>query len=172
MNTRPTSRFDALLALSKSRKLAKRNYRHAMVDAEIRHGITDQIRAMRLRAGWSQADLARKIGTSQPNVARMEATRDKYLSFPTLLAVAEAFDVGIVVRFAPFSEIVRRSFDKSEFEQAPLSYEEEVRFTTEATVQAPASTMVRFAPPPPLVTVTERMSPEPVTAAERYVNVA
>lgn len=119
--------------MAASRKLRKRDYRQSMVDADARHGLCDQIRAMRERAGWSQADLARKIGISQPNVARMEGARDKYLSFQTLFAVARAFDVGLLVRFVPFSEIVQRSFDTSEYEKAPRSFDEEVGLTSRHT---------------------------------------
>jgi transcriptional regulator with XRE-family HTH domain len=171
VSTRLTSRFKALRSLAQSRKLAKPAYRHAMVDAEIRHGLADQIRAMRERAGWSQTDLARKIGTSQPNVARMEATRDKYMSFPSLLSVAKAFDVGLLVRFVPFSEIVRRSFDASDFEQAPLSYTEEVTFTAQHLVSAPRPTAT-FAPLPPLVKVTQQVAQLRSATPEPYVDVA
>lgn len=171
MITRLTSIFEALRSLAQSRKLAKPAYRQAMVDAEIRHGLADQIRAMRERAGWSQADLARRIGTSQPNVARMEATRDKYLSLPSLLSVAKVFDVGLLVRFVPFSEVVRRSLDATDFEQAPLSYEEEVRFTAQIHVFAPRSTAT-FAPPPSLEKRTQVITQPRLASPAPYVDVA
>lgn len=41
--------------------------------ADTFHEEIDQtLRALRLRKGWSQADLARQIGTSQPHIARVE----------------------------------------------------------------------------------------------------
>jgi transcriptional regulator with XRE-family HTH domain len=172
VTTRLTSKFDALRALAVSKKLRKRDYRKALIDAEIRHGITDQIRAMRERRGWTQKDLAERIGTSQPAVARMERTRDKYLSLPTLLSVADAFDVGLLLRFVPFSEVVRRSLDHSEFEQAPLSFDEEVRFVTEERVPSPAATARSFAEAVPQATTVEEIRQDAPPSDDRYQPVA
>ena len=35
-------------------------------------GITPSIAQLRLKKGWSQAELARRMGTSQPHIARLE----------------------------------------------------------------------------------------------------
>lgn len=146
MTTRHTSRFDALRALAQSRKLRKTAYRHAMVDAEIRHGIADQIRAMRDRRGWSQQDLGVKLGKPQSAIARIERrAREEYPSMRTLLEIARAFDVGVLVRFVPFSEVVRRTLDDTEYEKAPLSFDEEIGALEQARVEiAPVEAPARF----------------------------
>ncbi|MHB0970963.1 MAG: helix-turn-helix domain-containing protein [Thermoanaerobaculia bacterium] len=144
-----------------------------MVDAEIRHGLSDQIRAMRERRGWSQTDLAKRMGTSQPAVARIETSRDKYLSFPTLLSVANAFDVAVLVRFVPFSELVRRSLDASEYEQAPLSFEEELTLVSEQRLSAPPIKRACFTTPPATAgSLTTRLNDPAVVIDELYQPVA
>lgn len=146
VTTQLTSEFDALRALAQSRKLRKIAYRHAMVDAEIRHGIADQIRAMRDRRGWSQHDLGVKMGKPQSAIARIERrAREEYPGMRTLLEIARAFDVGVLVRFVPFSEVVRRTLDDTEYEQAPLSFDEEIAALGQARIEiAPAEAPARF----------------------------
>jgi transcriptional regulator with XRE-family HTH domain len=53
----------------------------------------------------SQKDLARHLGTSQSAVYRLENPRYDRHSVSTLKKIAEFFDVGLIVRFAAFSEI-------------------------------------------------------------------
>jgi transcriptional regulator with XRE-family HTH domain len=94
-------------------KLTEEEYRHAFIATQIRRGLPFQIRAMREARGWTQKDLGEAAEIRQANVSRAENTRDEFLSFPTLLKIAKAFDVGLLVRFAPFSEL-------EEWETRPL----------------------------------------------------
>lgn len=86
-------------------KLAEKEYRAAFVAAEIRRALPQQIRAIREARGWNQEQLGGEAGIPQANISRIENTRDTFLSFATLLKLAEAFDVALVVKFAPFSEL-------------------------------------------------------------------
>ena len=59
--------------------------------------LADDILALRLAKGWSQADLAEKVGTRQANISRIE----NGLANPTLkflLKLAEALDTELIVR--------------------------------------------------------------------------
>jgi ribosome-binding protein aMBF1 (putative translation factor) len=58
----------------------------------------EQVRALREAHGISQAELARRMGTTQPAIARLEAGRIAP-RLETLDRVASALDVTLVVAF-------------------------------------------------------------------------
>jgi transcriptional regulator with XRE-family HTH domain len=89
------------------RKLKKsKEYRDAFVDSEISVGLPFQIRALREQRSWSQKDLAEATSMLQPRICAMEQAGYGNFTLNTLKKLASAFDVGLVVRFAPFGEIV------------------------------------------------------------------
>src|ERR1700682_5297213 len=53
----------------------------------------------------SQADVARQLGTSQNAIYRLENPKYGRPNISTLKKAASFFDVGVIVRFASFSEI-------------------------------------------------------------------
>lgn len=57
----------------------------------------EQVRALRVRAGISQSELARRIGTTQSAVARLEGG-GVFPTIATLERVAEALGAELVVR--------------------------------------------------------------------------
>src|SRR5438045_2384306 len=85
-------------------RLTEPEYRAAFVESEIRRGLPFQIRAIREARGWNQQKLGEAAGIRQSNISRIENKRDSFLDFQTLLKLAKAFDVALVVKFAPFSE--------------------------------------------------------------------
>jgi transcriptional regulator with XRE-family HTH domain len=60
---------------------------------------------MRQKKEMSQKDLARELGTSQNAIYRLENPKYGRPNISTLRKVASFFDVGLVVRFASFSDI-------------------------------------------------------------------
>lgn len=73
--------------------------RRAFVEAEALTGLAHQIRVLRHQRQWTQAQLARHLGTTQAAISRLEdADYGKY-SVRTLLDLAHAFDVGLCLRF-------------------------------------------------------------------------
>ncbi|MGH8910679.1 MAG: helix-turn-helix transcriptional regulator [Egibacteraceae bacterium] len=58
----------------------------------------DRVRQLRLRAGLSQAELARRIGTTQPAIARLEAGGTSP-SIHTLDRVARALGARLEILF-------------------------------------------------------------------------
>lgn len=60
--------------------------------------ISYQILKMRKKKGMSQAVLARKIGTKQGNIARIEAGRQNF-SINTLEKIAKVFDRDLKIDF-------------------------------------------------------------------------
>ena len=87
-------------------RLADRKFREAFVSSRIAQTIATQIRVLRQREEMSQKDLARALVTSQNAISRLESPKYGKLSISTLKKIASVFDVGLVVRFSPFSEVV------------------------------------------------------------------
>ena len=77
--------------------------REHTVEAQIKIGIPFQIRAMREKRGMTQEALAEKLDTTQNTISRLENPRTGKPTITTLLRLARAFDVGLLVRFVPFS---------------------------------------------------------------------
>lgn len=63
--------------------------------------IANQIATLRARRGLSQADLARRIGTRQAGVARMERNNYRGYNMKTLAKVAAALGARLEVKFVP-----------------------------------------------------------------------
>lgn len=111
-------------------------YRHGLVTAQMEVDLPLQIRALRKQRGWSQPELAAAAGMKQPRISAMEQPGKVRFSLETLRRMAEAFDVALIVRFAPFSELRAwsRSFAPDEF--AVPSFEEESRVSANARKEA------------------------------------
>ena len=99
-------------------KLKDPDYRKAFVAAQINVAIPFQIRALlRSRPGWTQATIAEKTGMRQPSISGLLTPGKTRPNIETLRRIAEAFDCGLMVRFAPFSELAKWSenFDPESF---------------------------------------------------------
>lgn len=81
-------------------------YAHAFVDSEITTLLPFQIREMRKERKLSQAKLAEVTGQNQKTISDFENPNYARYSLSSLKRLAEAFDVALIVRFAPFSELV------------------------------------------------------------------
>ena len=93
-------------------KLNEPEYRKAFVASQINIGIPFQIRALlKSRPGWTQATLAERAEMKQPRISGLMTPGKVRPNIETLRRVAEAFDVGLSVRFVPFSELARWSED-------------------------------------------------------------
>src|SRR5579859_3493517 len=80
--------------------------RAKFVESHISKGLAFQTRSLREREGWSQQELADKIGSNQNAIYRAENPNYGKQTITTLKKIAAAFDVALVVRFVPFSELV------------------------------------------------------------------
>jgi len=61
---------------------------------------------MRDGQGWRQQELAEKVGTNQNAISRLENPFYGKPTITTLKRIAAAFDVALVVRFVPFSQLI------------------------------------------------------------------
>jgi transcriptional regulator with XRE-family HTH domain len=95
------------------RLLASRKVRDAYVYEHVRNGVPFQIRALRKDRDWSQAELAEAASTSRTVITRIEDPNYGKLTLKTLLEIASAFEVALLVKFVPFSRLVREYEDVS-----------------------------------------------------------
>jgi DNA-binding XRE family transcriptional regulator len=75
-------------------------YRKAYAALEDEFAVAKAMIAVRSRAGLTQAELAQRMGTTQPAVARMESGRIQP-SLQTLHRVAQATGSRLMIRFEP-----------------------------------------------------------------------
>ncbi len=108
-------------------KLKAKEYRDAYVEAQLTIEIPFQIRALRKARDWKQAELANRCGIPQERISHIEQPGRDPLSLRTLYRLASAFDVGLLVQFVPFRELMHRealfnpeTFSVSSFEDDQL----------------------------------------------------
>jgi transcriptional regulator with XRE-family HTH domain len=114
--------------------LKNRKSREAYVEAELVNGLAHQIRILRQQRGWTQTQLAAKMGTTQTTVSRLEDPSYGRYTMRTLLALCRVFDVAFFVRFMPFSKFVSATWDTRPEHFEAATYEDEatsVQFFTE-----------------------------------------
>ena len=99
------------------KKLQVKEYRDGYTEAQLSVEVPFQIRALRKTRGWTQAQLAERCGIPQARISHVEQPGRDPLSLRTLYRLSAAFDVGLLVQFVPFSELVRReaAFDPKTF---------------------------------------------------------
>src|SRR6266446_2667407 len=87
--------------------LADKDFRHKWLTRDVSESISSQIRAMRYSRGWSQQELAERLGTRQSVIVRYERPDYDGYSIDTLLKIANIFDVALIVRFVSWPEFLR-----------------------------------------------------------------
>lgn len=79
--------------------------RARFVESHLSKHLAFQLRALREREGWSQVQLADKVEMNQNAISRLENPNYGKATLTTLRRIARTFDVAIIVRFVPFSQI-------------------------------------------------------------------
>jgi transcriptional regulator with XRE-family HTH domain len=100
-------------------------YRDAYVVEHVRNGLAFQLRGMRDDLGWSQAKMGQEVGKPQNVISRLEDPNYGRPNLQTLLEIASGLGVGLLVRFVPFSRLVREFEDVSPAELAAASISDE-----------------------------------------------
>ena len=91
---------------SRSDKLQEKEYRDAFVNSLLNIQLPFQIRALREARSWRQSDLAAKADMKQSRISKLEKPGEGGINLDTLIRLASAFDIGLLVKFASFKEIV------------------------------------------------------------------
>jgi transcriptional regulator with XRE-family HTH domain len=95
-------------------------YKEAELDFKVILDLADDILRLRMERGWSQAELAERVGTKQANISRLEGG----LSNPSvnfLQKVAKALDTSISIKFenTPSPKIVATTDTKDQSIHVP-----------------------------------------------------
>jgi transcriptional regulator with XRE-family HTH domain len=94
------------------KELEDKDARQVFVEEHARTGVAYQIKAMRDARGWSQEELGQALGGEpQSTISRWENPDYGRFTIGTLLRVAAAFDVALMVRFIGYGELVGRYSD-------------------------------------------------------------
>ena len=108
------------------RKLTNKEYRDAWVDESAKTVVPFQIQALRNQRDWSQELLGKKSGMLRNAITRLESVDYGNLNINTLLRIAHGLDCGLLVRFVPFSRMVRELEDVSPKALEVESFEEDL----------------------------------------------
>ncbi|MCH9050721.1 MAG: helix-turn-helix transcriptional regulator [Proteobacteria bacterium] len=134
------------------RELRDKEYRDAYVEGHVRAGLAFQIRALRESRNWSQEEVGRRAGNKlQSVIARLENPDYGKFSLSTLLELASAFDVGLLVRFVPFSELLNKVSNLSLEKLAAPSFDADTFYERGRDVAMPGTISIATAstaPPP------------------------
>lgn len=85
----------------------EKELRHEWWSSVLRTSIAAQIKAMRESRGWTQQELAKRMGTTQAQVSMLEKPSPRHPpTINTLLRVAAVFDVALLVRFERWGRAV------------------------------------------------------------------
>lgn len=95
---RATTHQEVLKPLLKDRRFQK-GYEEELEKLRI----VDALIRLRERRGLTQAELAHRIGVSQPFIAKLESGETHNFSLETLVKLAVALDSELEVRFHPYS---------------------------------------------------------------------
>jgi transcriptional regulator with XRE-family HTH domain len=87
------------------KRMKSKEYRESFVASHVSNTIAAQIFMMREDREWTQTILAEKAGMKQSRISALEDPDFENVEIATLRRLASAFDVGLSVRFVPFSEI-------------------------------------------------------------------
>lgn len=150
------------------KKLRNKEYRDSFVASQISNTIAAQIFSLREARGWKQAEVAAKAGMRQSRISDLEDPNYENYQTRTLVKLASAFDVGLVIRFAPFSELAQWSANLSPRDFLPTEFLKDgivpeiggIKVTQEAALAKPDVYNV-----PPMARVGFRMDPT-ISSAE------
>jgi transcriptional regulator with XRE-family HTH domain len=142
--------------------LSNPEIRHLYVESNIRQLLPMQLKSMREARGWSQPEVGEKAGMKQSAIARLEDPRYGSMTLSTLKRLAKAFDVALIVRFAPFSDFISWTAQINEPRLSPPSFNEEkppVMPSPPATTSPIPDTKDKDAYPPKLIDILISTSP-------------
>jgi transcriptional regulator with XRE-family HTH domain len=109
--------------------------RARFVESHLSKNLAFQLRSLRDLKDWTQGELAAKVGMPQTAISRLE---NPYYGKPTITSLkrlAAIYDVALIVRFVPFSQLVNyvsgtpyqeRGLSPEAMDVAPFSQEFEL----------------------------------------------
>jgi transcriptional regulator with XRE-family HTH domain len=120
--------------------LTSKEYREALAVEHVNTTLAIQIRNMRENRKWKQSEIATRLGKHQETISQWENPDYGRHSITTLKALAAAFDVALLVKFIPFSELVSDMVNLSATRLSPPSFSEE-QYRVATSVSAASTPM-------------------------------
>jgi transcriptional regulator with XRE-family HTH domain len=150
--------------LSKLTKLSKsKPYRDAYLSGHVRTAIAYQLQALREMENLSQSAFAAKIGMKQSVVSRLENPKYGKVTIQTLLQIAIALDIALIVRFCSYPRFIKIISDVS---PAAFSVDNIHRSVTQlSNPNTVFDKVVRFNPGPVRFLIGHQL-PTPTTAPD------
>jgi transcriptional regulator with XRE-family HTH domain len=105
-------------------KIKDPEYRKLFIAGQIKHGFATQLRALRKARKMTQQELAELAETTQTVISRIENNGAAKLSVQSLLKIAYAFDVALIVRLDPIDRLIDWVDDLSPEVMTPKPSEE------------------------------------------------
>jgi transcriptional regulator with XRE-family HTH domain len=93
--------------------ISDKEFRHFWNETYLRQNIPFQMKTMRTERGLRQIEAAAILGKGQNGLSRLESPAYGRLTLQSLLEVARGYDVGLIVKFVPFSSLLREYEDVS-----------------------------------------------------------
>jgi transcriptional regulator with XRE-family HTH domain len=109
---------------------SSKEYRHAFVEEKIRTQLAIQTKTIREQRKMSRPTLAQLMGKANSWVFRLEDPNQSPPTIPTLLKVAEAFDVDLEISFRPFSHLLNRLEHMTADSFGVPSFDDEIKTNT------------------------------------------
>jgi transcriptional regulator with XRE-family HTH domain len=96
------------IKLNLAEKLKDKRYRTAFFRARAQDDTAANIRELRERREFSQAELAKRAGMKQSAISRIEQAEYSAWTYKTLQRVADALDARLVVFFEPAEDVIAK----------------------------------------------------------------
>lgn len=107
--------------------LKDKETRELFAEEHISTGLPFQIHGLREKLGLTQAELARRAGMAQERISVLEDPNYEFLpKIPTLIKLANVFDVPLIVKFGSWLELFDWETNLSPERLAPNSFDEEI----------------------------------------------
>ncbi|WP_198937752.1 helix-turn-helix domain-containing protein [Pelomonas sp. KK5] len=87
------------------------DYRQAAMESTVENLIAWQVRINREERDLTQAELARRMGTKQSAISKLEDPEGGDVLVSTLVKAAHAFDCALVIRFVDYGRFAVRTHD-------------------------------------------------------------
>ena len=98
-------------------------YAQGYAEAHLETFMSAQIKVLREQNGWSQAELASKIGVTERTLRRMESVNFAYSAWniKTLIKLARAFRLRLRVSFETYGALIQEldTMDRENLERVP-----------------------------------------------------
>ncbi len=128
------------------RQFERKKVRDLFVAEMLSSRLSKMVRTLRTDRGWTQKQLAKKLGTTQSAISRIESAEYGKVNVSTLLALAAEFDLPLFIDmpewrdwFSHMRDMSKASFERKGFDVAALTRgsPEEVKFSKATASSTP-----------------------------------